>query len=485
MSAGIFLCVGSRGDIEPPLALANELHAAGILDTAYVYLPTEFQYLLGDAGGHEEERKGNTFMHAMDSELISLRSFGVAVRKVADPLALKRDRVRTQLHACGAIVEHCVNPLTQKVLEDCQHVNPVLLITTTLGTTLARTVSDVLNIPSIVLHMQPNTPSAAFPCYLSSQKNSRDAARSIAPVYLGERDYEYSADNKESYDVFASGMFAGSLPGLNDIRKGMDLCGLELDDVVSLFRGEYENVYVIQSYLDIIPRPYDVSRHIGITPPLAPDFVRPSWSPETHCPDLLKYMEGGEAPFAMSVGVGVSLGDETRAVTLAVVSAFASAKVNRVIILGNAIRPDLLSNEVLNDSGVMINAKEWACKHMYVCREDVQFAWLFPKCSGIVTHGGAGTVSTALTAAIPVAILPHAVDQFFWAELIAGIGLGANVSKPLVECSKEDIANAITTIRKDDVRNRVRDFAQKQRRQSSSGCKQAAKWILDNIISPK
>jgi sterol 3beta-glucosyltransferase len=50
--------------------------------------------------------------------------------------------------------------------------------------------------------------------------------------------------------------------------------------------------------------------------------------------------------------------------------------------------------------------------------------WLFPRCHTIVHHGGAGTTAAALRAGVPSIIVPHAADQPFWGSRVAAIGAG-------------------------------------------------------------
>ena len=50
--------------------------------------------------------------------------------------------------------------------------------------------------------------------------------------------------------------------------------------------------------------------------------------------------------------------------------------------------------------------------------------WLFPRCKSVVHHGGAGTTAAGLRAGIPNIIVPHAIDQPFWGKRVAAIGAG-------------------------------------------------------------
>lgn len=49
---------------------------------------------------------------------------------------------------------------------------------------------------------------------------------------------------------------------------------------------------------------------------------------------------------------------------------------------------------------------------------------LFPLMQLIVHHGGAGTTSTAAKAGIPQLILPHLLDQYYWAHRVHALGIG-------------------------------------------------------------
>lgn len=64
-------------------------------------------------------------------------------------------------------------------------------------------------------------------------------------------------------------------------------------------------------------------------------------------------------------------------------------------------------------------------------RDDVYYlsraphALLFPRCSVIVHHGGAGTTHAALRAGRPSIIVPHIGDQFFWADTLKRHGVAS------------------------------------------------------------
>jgi sterol 3beta-glucosyltransferase len=55
---------------------------------------------------------------------------------------------------------------------------------------------------------------------------------------------------------------------------------------------------------------------------------------------------------------------------------------------------------------------------------DVPHAWLFPRMSAVVHHGGPGTTASALHAGVPQLIVPFLSDQPFWGHRVAEAGVG-------------------------------------------------------------
>lgn len=53
---------------------------------------------------------------------------------------------------------------------------------------------------------------------------------------------------------------------------------------------------------------------------------------------------------------------------------------------------------------------------------------LFPRLAAAIHHGGAGTTHAVLRAGIPQVLVPHLLDQFFWAERIQKLGIGVRTA---------------------------------------------------------
>lgn len=57
--------------------------------------------------------------------------------------------------------------------------------------------------------------------------------------------------------------------------------------------------------------------------------------------------------------------------------------------------------------------------------ESVPHAWLFPRMSAVVHHGGAGTVHAGLAAGRPTVVVPHLGDQPAWGQRVFELGVGS------------------------------------------------------------
>jgi sterol 3beta-glucosyltransferase len=77
--------------------------------------------------------------------------------------------------------------------------------------------------------------------------------------------------------------------------------------------------------------------------------------------------------------------------------------------------------------------------------DSVPHSWLFPRVSAVVHHGGASTTAAGLRAGVPSVIIPFFGDQPFWGQRIAELGVGPNPI-PRKKLSAERLANAIQEV---------------------------------------
>jgi sterol 3beta-glucosyltransferase len=78
------------------------------------------------------------------------------------------------------------------------------------------------------------------------------------------------------------------------------------------------------------------------------------------------------------------------------------------------------------------------------CLKDVPHTWLFPRMAAIVHHGGAGTTGASLRAGIPTIVTPFLLDQFGWGKVVSNLGVGPKAI-PAKKLTAEKLAAAIQT----------------------------------------
>ncbi|WP_353951906.1 glycosyltransferase [Knoellia sp. S7-12] len=126
-----------------------------------------------------------------------------------------------------------------------------------------------------------------------------------------------------------------------------------------------------------------------------------TYAPE---PELAAYLEEGLPP--AYVGFGSMSTREATSMSAVVADAARLAGVRVVLHAGAA------GLESVDDERVRVV-------------NDVPHGWLFEHVSGVVHHGGAGTTAAALRAGVPQAVVSHIGDQPYWGRRVRELGVGA------------------------------------------------------------
>jgi sterol 3beta-glucosyltransferase len=150
----------------------------------------------------------------------------------------------------------------------------------------------------------------------------------------------------------------------------------------------------------LLPRPADWPSHAQVT-----GFLRlpsqPDWLPPQA---LTSFLDGGPPP--VYVSFGSMSGRDPRRKAQQVIEGLRLANVRGIIGRGwGGLQPTDLPPTVL-------------------AVEDVPHDWLFPRMAGVVHHGGAGTTAAGLLAGRPTLACPFFGDQPFWGRRIHELGLG-------------------------------------------------------------
>jgi UDP:flavonoid glycosyltransferase YjiC (YdhE family) len=137
------------------------------------------------------------------------------------------------------------------------------------------------------------------------------------------------------------------------------------------------------------------------------EFPEGSWTPS---PELTDFINVRPRPLVLALG-SLPVGDAAHVVT---VHAEAAAQLNR----------RLLIQEGWADLGP-------ECVHDVALSRQIYFlgsaphSWLFSKAAAVIHHGGIGTTAEAMRCGSPMVIEPYGHDQFFNAQRVVALGLGA------------------------------------------------------------
>jgi len=179
----------------------------------------------------------------------------------------------------------------------------------------------------------------------------------------------------------------------------------------------------------ILPRPSDWDEHVHVTGYFFLD--EENYQP----PDELKdFLSSGEAPVCISFSSMVNR--EAERVTHEAMHAINKITHRAVFLKGwNGYRPEHVPDNIL-----FLDA--------------VPHQWLFPRCKTIVHHGGAGTTGAGLRAGVPNIVVPHTADQPFWGKRVNVIGAGPRPI-PVQRLNAERLASAIVEAEGGVIRKRA------------------------------
>lgn len=159
-------------------------------------------------------------------------------------------------------------------------------------------------------------------------------------------------------------------------------------------------------------------------------FTRPQagWKPPQ---GLLEFLNAGEKPLSVSLGVMSLSGSHARRGAQIVLQAIQDTKV-RAVIQG--------WDDALKDLNLPVSAYHAG---------SIPHGWLFSRVRAVVHHGGFGTTAAVLAAGLPGIVVPHVIDQFYWAQRVAELGVGPKFI-PRGRLSVENLTAAIKQAVDDD-----------------------------------
>lgn len=374
---------GSRGDVEPYLALGKGLKKAGHI----VRLVTHRNF-----GGFVQS-------HGVDFWPVEGNVQDIA--QSADMRALlEKGNFLTILSQMAKEAQHGALALAQGGLAACQGMD--LVIAGIGGIFIGIALAEKLRLPLLQAYYIPFTPTQAYPSFLLPRP----------PSWFG------GTLNRASYHMARQMIWQGFRSADRVARK--QVLGLPAAPFWGPFNaGCMQDTPILYAYSPaVIPRAADWDEKTYVT---GYWFLDPTdnWAPPT---DLRAFLQAGPPP--VYVGFGSMSSRKPKETADLILHALAQAQ-QRAIILsgwGGLHKVDLPDTVLAVDS--------------------IPFSWLFPRVAAVVHHGGAGTTSAGLRAGVPSIVIPFFGDQPFWGQRIAELGVGPEPI-PRQKLTVERLAQAI------------------------------------------
>ena len=386
------LTVGTRGDVQPFVALGQGLKAAGH-DVAICTSVTFEPFI--EAHGLTYAYMNDDIIRFIDSE---------AGREAMD----KTDNIFAWIKLAIQMT-NAMKPVYRRMLDEewaaAQGSEALIYHPKALG---GYHIAEKLGIPGFLsLPMPLYVPTAAFPSIVLPEWN------------LG------GGYNKMSYTVAAS-MSQVALGNLVNVWR-QETLGLPKRSVLAseLVRSDGRPVPVLHCYSPhVLPEPKDWPETAVATGYWFLDHHN-DWQPSD---DLLDFLAAGAPP--VYVGFGSISGRDPARTTRAIIEALSRTRQRGILATGwGGLQADTLPDSIF---------KLDAAPH----------DWLFPRMTAVVHHGGAGTTAAGLRAGVPTIVCPFFGDQPFWGRRVAALGVGPKPI-PQKQLSADALTAAIRTVSTD------------------------------------
>lgn len=358
------ITIGSRGDVQPYVALGRGLKTAGfqVAIATYPY----FRDLIEAHGLTLKPLRGDP------KEILGSDLGQQWVGSQQNPLQFARTFIQ--------LTKPRLEPLMQDALEVLADAD--LILYSDLGI-VGYHVAEHFGTPAIETHLQPFGATTAFP-----------SVGSPPWLWLGSwgNYFSHMATDQVLWQPFRT--------LVNELRR--DYLNLPPETFFGPFRKIKQSgnpmLYAFSPH--VLPKPADWKRWRKITgywvlPP------EPDWQPD---PQLVDFLADGEPPVYIGFG---SMTDQNPEQLVEMILT-AVSRTNTRLLLSSGWAG--LTASDLPDRAFLLG--------------NVPHEWLLPKTAAVIHHGGAGTTAAGLRSGRPSLALPYFADQYFWANRIHALGAG-------------------------------------------------------------
>lgn len=382
------IALGSRGDVQPHVALGVGLRRAG--HAVRVVTSSDFGEIVRAHG-------------------LEFCDTGVSTEAIANEMhdLLEAGNVLKIMAAMGASAERVAVQAATTGLSACEGSDGI--VSGLGGLFVAYALAQKLAVPFVPAYLYPFSPTRELPGVLTPVPQTPLTTWANAPSHRITQQLLWQPCRSADVAV------REQVLGLEPSGFWGPFAAMAGADALSLY-GYSQHV---------IPVPHDWSPQNHVT---GYWFLEPSaeWRPPT---ELVAFLEAGPPPVYIGFG---SMGSKNPEATAdMVLEALRRTHQRGVLASGWGG----LKTTDLPESVFMVGS--------------IPHAWLFPRMAAIVHHGGAGTTAAALSAGVPSIVTPVMGDQSFWARRVSELGVGLK-SFPRRKLTVEGLSRAIETAVSDD-----------------------------------
>ena len=393
------MSIGSRGDVQPFVALGQGLMRAG--HEVKLASNSTFEGMITGAG------LGFALISGNPQQLIEDNREALTKRSVFGGFNFAVTLLR--------LVEPLLDQINEEAIAACNDAAAVIYSPTMMVPGLA--ISDQRRIPGTLAQLAPTfTPT-----------------REITPIFLPELPLPkllLGWYNQLGYGITKQfGRLIWSRFG-NPLRRELGLKPLSLAAIYRRQqRGRIQTLCGWSRY--VVPKPADWPAAHQVS---GYWFVNPA-PVEPPAPGLVKFLAAGPKP--VYFGFGSMVGEDSRKLTQTILAAVERTGCRAVLATGWG---GLVADDVPNNVFVI---------------ERVAHDWLFAQTAAVVHHGGAGTTAAGIRAGVPGIVIPFlSADQQFWGNRLAKLGVGVPPCR-YQDVTVEWLATALAQVQAAEMQSRA------------------------------
>jgi sterol 3beta-glucosyltransferase len=394
------LALGSRGDVQPYVALGK-----GLQDSGHQVRIVTFEIFRAMV-----ENQGLDFLPVKgDAQALMNSTAGVQMMESGrNPFKLMRNIMDT----FGNLIDDYIESFSADALHDSE-----AIINQLPASLFGYDLAEKLNIPHIIASVIPLQPTGAFPLSLL-------ATKSLGAVF-----------NRATYQFAEQLAWQPFRAGVNRFRKRLGLKPAPLMGHFSTIRKRHD-ITINGFSRHVVPPPADWGDHVHTTGYWI--LNESQWTPPR---ELLNFMEAGQPP--VFIGFGSMPMRDPALTTQHILDAVRLSGQRAVISSGWAN----LSGKTTGDNIFWLDY--------------APYDWLFPRIAAIVHHGGSGTTALGLRSGVPSIVVPFGADQPYWGSRVMALGVGP-APIPFKTLTAEKLVAALQAMVNDrEMRQRAAQLSEK------------------------